>query len=319
MKTRSKAKQQVDLTKIVKVRAAVARGDVRCVRQCLNNGSTPNEADLNGWTLLHLAASRGREKVLRVLLENGGRTELQDSIGGFTALHYAAMHGRTRIARLLLDFDCVKHSVVNIQSSDGWTPLHVAAHYGRDSFANLLLQHQAFVDSKSDKGTTPLQLAMIRERTACIKMLLHWQANINVQLGFPLRYAVIKSNHSICKLLLKKGADVNLGRQEDGQTSLHLSALKDDEEACRILYKFGANPNIKNHDGHTPLQVSRGLSSLDRPCLKYLTDITNNPRSLQEMCRFELRRTLGARRVEKLSKLPLSKIMINYLRYKYDD
>ncbi|XP_070541888.1 ankyrin repeat and SOCS box protein 7-like [Ptychodera flava] len=319
MKTRRKVKQ-IDLSKTVRIRAAVARGDVATVKECLTHGSTPNEADLNGWTLLHLAASRGRERVLRVLLDSGGRTELRDGIGGFTALHYAAMHGRTRIARLLLDFDRnSKHNVVDIQSGDGWTPLHVAAHYGRDSFADLLLQHQASVDSKSDKGTTPLQLAMIRERTACIKMLLQWHANINVQLGFPLRYAVIKSNHSICQLLLKRGADVNLGRQEDGQTSLHLSALKDDLEACKILYRYGADPNIKNHDGLTPFEVSRSLSHKDRPCLCFLLHITSNPRSLQEMCRLVIRTTLGPRNIDKLDQLPLSNIMVNYLKFRYEE
>ncbi|XP_002732766.1 ankyrin repeat and SOCS box protein 7-like [Saccoglossus kowalevskii] len=318
MKTRSKLKR-TDFSKTARIRLAVAKGDIFAVRRCLVEGTTPNDQDLNGWTLLHLASSRGREKVLRVLLENGGRTELRDSIGGFTALHYAAMHGRTRIARLLLDFDQQINSAVNICSSDGWTPLHVAAHYGRDSFADLLLQHQARVDSLSDKGTTPLQLAMIRERTACIKTLLQWKANIDVQLGFPLRYAVIKSNHSICKLLLKKGADVNLGRQEDGQTPLHLSALKDDVAACQLLHMYGANPTVRNHDGQTPLQISKALSLVKRPCLQFLVEITGSPRSLQDMCRLVIRHAIGPNRLDRIHYLPLSHIMINYLRFKFGE
>ena len=134
---------------------------------------------------------------------------VKDLIGGFTALHYAAMHGRARIARLMLESE-YRSDIINAKSNDGWTPLHVAAHYGRDSFVRLLLEFKAEVDPLSDKGTTPLQLAIIRERSSCVKILLDHNANIDIQNGFLLRYAVIKSNHSYCRMFLQRGADKSL-------------------------------------------------------------------------------------------------------------
>lgn len=199
---------------------------------------------------------------------------VKDLIGGFTALHYAAMHGRARIARLMLESE-YRSDIINAKSNDGWTPLHVAAHYGRDSFVRLLLEFKAEVDPLSDKGTTPLQLAIIRERSSCVKILLDHNANIDIQNGFLLRYAVIKSNHSYCRMFLQRGADTNLGRLEDGQTPLHLSALRDDVLCARMLYNYGADTNTRNYEGQTPLAVSISISGSSRPCLDFLQEVTS--------------------------------------------
>ena len=43
-----------------------------------------------------------------------------------------------------------------------------------------------------------------------------------------------------------------------------------------------------------------------------------NPRSLQDSCRFVIRDALGARRLRDIAKLPVSSIMKDFLLYKYD-
>ena len=195
-------------------------------------------------------------------------------IGGFTCLHYAAMHGRTRLARLLLEYD-TRCELVNIPSNDGWMPMHVAAHYGRESFIRLLLQYQGNVDPLSTKNTTPLQLAIIREKLGCVKLLLDYQADIDVQMGFPLRYSIIKGNHALCKLLLSRGACANLGRKDDGQTPLHLAALKNDIESCRLLCTFGANINGVNDEGKTALEIYKEFLTEKGDCHEYLTEMSS--------------------------------------------
>lgn len=212
---------------------------------------------------------------------------MKDFIGGFTALHYAAMHGRARIARLMLESD-YRRDIINAKSNDGWTPLHVAAHYGRDSFVRLLLEFRAEVDPLSDKGTTPLQLAIIRERSSCVRILLDHSANIDIQNGFLLRYAVIKGNHSYCRMFLQRGADTNLGRLEDGQTPLHLSALRDDVLCAQMLYTYGADTNTRNYDGQTPVALSVSMSGISRPCLDFLQEVTS--KSHTKCCRSSTRR-----------------------------
>lgn len=208
---------------------------------------------------------------------------MKDFIGGFTALHYAAMHGRARIARLMLESD-FRRDIINAKSNDGWTPLHVAAHYGRDSFVRLLLEFRAEVDPLSDKGTTPLQLAIIRERSSCVRILLDHSANIDIQNGFLLRYAVIKGNHSYCRMFLQRGADTNLGRLEDGQTPLHLSALRDDALCAQMLYAYGADTNTRNYEGQTPVALSVSMSGISRPCLDFLQEVTSKSASFSRHC-----------------------------------
>ncbi len=185
------------------------------------------------------------------------------------------MHGRTRLARLLLEYDS-KSELVNIPSNDGWMAMHVAAHYGRESFIRLLLQYQGNVDALSTKNTTPLQLAIIREKMSCVKLLLDFQADIDVQHGFPLRYAIIKGNHGLCKLLLSRGASPNIGRKDDGQTPLHLGALKNDVEICRLLCTFGANVNGVNDEGKTALETYQELLSDEKGgCQDYLMEVAS--------------------------------------------
>ncbi|XP_069841399.1 ankyrin repeat and SOCS box protein 7 [Dendropsophus ebraccatus] len=307
-----------ELQEELRIQGAVAVGDVHTVRTMLEQGYSPNGRDTNGWTLLHFSAARGKERCVRVFLEHGADPTVKDLIGGFTALHYAAMHGRARIARLLLESEH-RSDIINAKSNDGWTPLHVAAHYGRDSFVTLLLEFKAEVDPLSDKGTTPLQLAIIRERSSCVKILLDHNANIDIQNGFLLRYAVLKSNHSYCRMFLQRGADTNLGRLEDGQTPLHISALRDDVLCAQMLYNYGADTNTRNYEGQTPLDVSLSISETSRPCLDFLQDVRRQPRYLQDLCRIKIRYCIGLQNLKLLDELPIARVMKDYLKHKFDD
>ncbi|XP_059889596.1 ankyrin repeat and SOCS box protein 7-like, partial [Delphinus delphis] len=145
---------------------------------------------------------------------------------------------------------------------------------GRISFLTLLLEFKAEVDQLNDKGTRPLQLTITQEMSSCVKILLDHNANINIQKGFLLRYAVIKSNHSYCRMFLQRGADTNLGCLEDGQTPLRLSALRDDVLCAWMLYNYGADTNTRNYEGQTPLAVSISISGSNQPCLHFLQEVT---------------------------------------------
>ncbi|XP_071964646.1 ankyrin repeat and SOCS box protein 7-like [Antedon mediterranea] len=302
------------------IRKAVATGNLNKVQKLLLEGASPNTVDSNGWTLLHLAASRGTDRVLRILLQYGGNPEIVDRIGGFTCLHYAAMHGRTRLARILLEVTKDKFKFIDTQSVDGWTPLHVSAHYGRDSFVRTLLHFRASVDMLSSKGTTPLQLAVIKQKLNCVRLLIGAKAKINIQNGFPLRYAVIKDYHKEVELLLHEGADATLAREEDSQTPLHLAVLRDDVEMCKILYRFGALCHVLNDDNETPLDIAKLQVLIDgqvcnRSCLPIISQLAGNPRSLQELCRFVIRAVVVSK--TELHRLPLPTFMIKYLKFKF--
>lgn len=55
--------------------------------------------------MLHLAAEKGHEGILRLLLERGGIDIDSRDSGGYTALHRAVQRGRMGIVRILLEHE----------------------------------------------------------------------------------------------------------------------------------------------------------------------------------------------------------------------
>ena len=89
--------------------------------------------DHEGWTALHVASLRGREKVVTELLENGADVDAKDK-EGLTALHLASGLDRLHIVELLLE------AGANIKAKDifGETALHKASKFGYKDVARLL-------------------------------------------------------------------------------------------------------------------------------------------------------------------------------------
>lgn len=131
----------------------VVIGNVKVVCEVINEGVFVNYMDVNGWILFYLVVSRGKECVLRVLLEKGGDVFVRDFVGGFIVFYYVVMYGCIRIVKLLLDFKGLdKEKFVDVRSEDGWIFLYVVVYYGRDLFVELFFELKGYVDVLSDKG-----------------------------------------------------------------------------------------------------------------------------------------------------------------------
>ena len=77
-------------------------------------------------------------------------------------------------------------------------------------------------------------------------------------LGFtPLLWAAAKDRKEIAELLIAKGADVNV-KKEDGWTPLHSAASFDYKEIAELLIAKGADVNTIDVDGKTPLDYAEG-------------------------------------------------------------
>lgn len=61
--------------------------------------------ETSGQTMLHLAAEKGHEGILRLLLERGGIDIDSRDSGGYTALHRAVQRGRMGIVQILLEHE----------------------------------------------------------------------------------------------------------------------------------------------------------------------------------------------------------------------
>ncbi|XP_038879943.1 probable E3 ubiquitin-protein ligase XBOS32 isoform X2 [Benincasa hispida] len=158
-------------------------------------GANVHKADyLNGGTALHLAATNGHSRCIRLLLADyipsmpnfreimSQLTDNEESIlefdhralskiinqtadGGITALHMAALNGQVESVQLLLEFGA---SVSEVTLGDGTiidligagsTALHYAACGGNAKCCQLLIARGASLTARNENGWTPLMVA----------------------------------------------------------------------------------------------------------------------------------------------------------------
>jgi len=112
----------------------------------------------------------------------------------------------------------------------GWTDLHLAALWGLDHEVVRLIEQDfssVKIDVQDNNNQTPLHLAAARGRTACIQVLLEYNADPNVQ-------------------------------DKHGWTPLHIAYFhmhRVDHPSIKLLTDGLAWTTIENNQGKTPLEV----------------------------------------------------------------
>lgn len=155
---------------------------------------------------------------------------------------------------------------VNEQGGLFGNPLQAAAYCSRGDLdvVELLLREGANVNAKGGRYGSVLQAAVCatHENLDLIQMILDQGADVNMQGGFcgsSLQAAASLGRNKIVKLLLRRGANVNLCvGDKQGASLLHTAVACQDIRTLDLLLEAGAHTYISHTDtlGQTPLYIA---------------------------------------------------------------
>jgi cytohesin len=148
---------------------AARRGYDEMVRLLLESGADPNVTDERDKTPLHFAAQEGNIGALQVLLAGGARLNARDRAGN-TPLHDASVTGHLDVVKELMSAG----ADVNVQDDRGRTALHEAARTGRIELADYLVHAGARADIQDRLGQTPLGTAQASNQWGVAKLLMSY-------------------------------------------------------------------------------------------------------------------------------------------------
>uniref|UniRef100_A0A673AFU7 Ankyrin repeat and SOCS box containing 16 n=1 Tax=Sphaeramia orbicularis TaxID=375764 RepID=A0A673AFU7_9TELE len=320
------------------LRLAASRGHSSCVEELLFRGAEAN-ADPGGNTALHDACIGGHSVCVQLLLSHGADPELLTS-DGCAPLHLCTSAQSFHCAELLLD----DGAEVNVRMRESrLTPLHVAARRGLEKHVELFLSHNADVKATNREGETPLNAACSgAERPSeagrylgVVQMLMEAGADPRTagrKMHTPLHNACANCSPRIVEILLQHGAKADVSNSAgftplDCLLQVALKSMKAEQEpgsVARSLLNHGAKPvppkMLKQCilspatlevllNSYTSIPPCDWMDSLPTDVYESFFDLvhtrSNQPRSLQHLCRCALRLPLGARCFSVLSKLDI--------------
>jgi hypothetical protein len=141
----------VNLQGDTRLRDLVQRNDLPAIRRYLLVETNLEDRDASGSFPLHHATTR---EAAELLFKYKAPLEAQN-LRQQTPLHSAASRGRDAVVKFLLESGASPSAT----DTAGQTPLHLAARANKPTTAQLLLDHKADINAPDSAGATPLKLA----------------------------------------------------------------------------------------------------------------------------------------------------------------
>lgn len=228
------------------------------VELLIAKGADVNASRNQGQTPAYCAAAANQKKVVEILKKHGAKGPEEEMK---LKIHDEAQRGDVRKLMVLLGQDPKLAGAR--RAEDGFTPLHAAAVGGRYAASLYLIEHGADINAPDLRGAPPLFYALLHERPNVVRLLVEKGASIDMKAERdwqPIHIAAASGSvPPVSKLmtymLIAKGADIN-AKTKEGYTPLHSAAASGNVETIRLLLSRGASPDLKDAEGLTPLALA---------------------------------------------------------------
>uniref|UniRef100_A0A8C8F2W2 SOCS box domain-containing protein n=3 Tax=Oncorhynchus TaxID=8016 RepID=A0A8C8F2W2_ONCTS len=118
-----------------------------------------------------------------------------------------------------------------------------------------------------------------------------------------------------CNRMLNHHCRRNPELQEELQIQAAVAA--GDVYTVRKMLEQGYSPKIRDANGWTLLHFSAAKGK--ERCVRVFLEHGGQPRTLQDMCRINIRHHIGLQSLTFLEDLPIAKVMKDYLKHKFDN
>ena len=223
---------------------AKERKIVKMMSFLLENGADARLVDKNGTSALHIAAEKGKESIVKLLIEQG-KVDV-DCIGksGRTALHVAAKNNYIKVAKLLLS----AQAKLDITDAQGKTPLHASAELncGID-MCDILIRAGADLTITAD-GNTALDSMGEQKRLSFLSQWVqdHYQKN-----DMQTLFKMLESHHFALWF-----AVVNVAEPTSGKGAQEFKTLSQFVQYITIKHGWKVAEEAKDLQGRTALELA---------------------------------------------------------------
>lgn len=273
--------------------SAAARGALDVARCLCDHGADLNAASTCGVTPLHVAAAAGHTRVVEELLARSSRSVNATTSAGWDACQ---AHMSMSFDPKLFDaaIERAMQEDVQYMAEESVQPLHCIC-YSKQSEALFRLARSYFRrtpvstwDVPSERGWTPLHIAVVRRQSKVAIDLIRMGCNVNtrsLQDTLPILVSAVTMNqYDVVEELLRSGAQPDAcssvvstalfhacmrnyvpivelllrhGASPDGDglfmPPFHVAALRGYTEVLHVLFEHGVNVNEKNRHGYSAL------------------------------------------------------------------
>jgi len=219
-----------------------------------------NIRDDQGNFLLTYAIVRNNYDIIKLLLDNGCKTDIFDQ-DGKSILYIPIKYGYDKIIQLLLSYE--KHnigiSIVDLKDHSNNIPIHYAIHYKNINVVKLLLDMESNTNTIDNNGNNSLHLAIYTRDEKIVELVLKTNININARTTTGESALHIACNfklNNIIQLLVKHGIDVNIRDYENEITALFYCVNLNNVNMTKYLIENTADINIQDYIGNTILHYA---------------------------------------------------------------